>query len=332
MGGTRDMSKLLFSCVLIVPLIMGSAFAEGVKMEKVEFEGWKNCVKLSNGQIELIATADVGPRIIRLGFVGGQNLFHVYPETAGKTGDKEWQNYGGHRLWHAPEVMPRTYWPDNSPVKTDWSGGTLKLIPALETGNGIQKEIEVTLDPKENVVKLVHRIINLNQWEIELSPWCLSVMAQNGRAIIPQEDFRPHPDYLLPARPMVLWHYTQMGDPRWTWGTKYVQLQQDPKAKTKQKIGVLNKQAWAAYYLNGDLFIKKFDVDADATYPDYGCNTETYTDWNMLEVETLGPLAKIPANGGKVEHTETWSLTKVEVGTDEASIDAKVLPLVAKMK
>ena len=326
------MSRVLLSCVLIVPVVMGSAFAEGVQMEKVAFEGWNNCIKLSNGKIELIATTDIGPRIIRLGFVGGQNLFHVYPETAGKTGDKEWQNYGGHRLWHAPEVMPRTYWPDNSPVKYEWDGKTLKLVPDFETGNGLQKEIEVTLDPNENAVKLVHRIINQNQWEIELAPWCLSVMAQNGRAILPQEEFRPHPEYLLPARPMVLWHYTQMGDPRWTWGTKYVQLQQDPKAKTKQKVGVLNKQAWAAYYLNGDLFIKKFTIDAEAKYPDYGCNTEVYTDWNMLEVESLGPLAKIPAQGGKLEHTETWTLNKVEVGTDDASIDAKVLPLVAKMK
>ena len=85
-----------------------------VRMEVVTYAGWKNCLRLTAGRVELVVTTDVGPRIIRLGFVGGQNLFHVYPETAGKTGDKAWQNYGGHRLWHAPEVAPRTYWPDNS--------------------------------------------------------------------------------------------------------------------------------------------------------------------------------------------------------------------------
>ncbi len=326
------MSKLLASCIWIVPVVMGSAFAEEVTMEKVAYAGWPNCIKLSNGQIELIATTDVGPRIIHLGFVGGQNLFHEYKETLGKTGDKEWNNYGGHRLWHAPEAMPRTYWPDNDPVETAWDGKTLKLVPGLEVANGIQKEIEVTLDPKQNMVKLVHRLINVNPWDIELAVWCLSVMAQNGRGIFPQEEFRRHEDYLLPARPMVLWHYTQMADPRWTWGNKYIQLKQDPNAKTKQKVGILNKQGWAAYYLKGDLFIKKFDISPEAKYPDYGCNTETYTDWNMLEVESLGPLAKLAANGGKAEHTEIWSLTKVDLGEDEADIDAKVLPLVAKMK
>ena len=295
--------------------------------EKVAYAGWSNCVKLTNGQIELIATTDIGPRIIRFGFVGGQNLFKEYKETLGKTGGSEWQNYGGHRLWHAPEEKPRTYWPDNDPVKTAWDGATLKLIPPVETANGIQKEIEVTLDPKQNSVKVLHRLINLNPWEIELAVWALTVMAPDGRAIFPQEDFRRHEDYLLPARPVVLWHYTQMGDPRWTWGNKYVQLRQDPSAKTKQKVGFLNKQGWAAYHLNGELFIKKFDVTPDAKYPDYGCNNETFTDWDMLEVESLGPLAKLAASGGKAEHAETWTLNKVEIGVDEASIDAKVLPL-----
>jgi hypothetical protein len=257
-------------------------------------------------------------------------LFHEYKETLGKTGDKEWNNYGGHRLWHAPEAMPRTYWPDNSPVKHEWNGTTLKLIPSAETGNGIQKEIEVTMAPNQNTVKVMHRLINLNPWDIELAVWCLSVMAQNGRGIFPQEEFRRHEDYLLPARPMVLWHYTQMADPRWTWGNKYIQLKQDPNAKSKQKVGILNKQGWAAYYLKGDLFIKQFDVSPGATYPDYGCNTETYTDWNMIEIESLGPLTKLAANGGKAEHTETWTLAKVDLGEDEASLDAKLLPLIRK--
>ena len=326
------MCKTVGMLVLVFVAVSVCARAEGVKMEKTAYGGWKNCVRLTNGQIELVATTDVGPRIIRFGFVGGQNLFHEYPETLGKTGGDKWQNYGGHRLWHAPEAMPRTYWPDNSPIKTDWNGAMLKLIPAPETGNGIQKEIEVTLDPNRNSVTVLHRIINLNPWEIELAPWALTVMAQNGRAIFPQEDFRPHPDYLLPARPLVLWHYTTMGDPRWIWGSKYIQLKQDPKAKSKQKVGLMNKQGWAGYYLNGELFLKQYETDPTAKYVDYGCNTETYTDWDMLEVETLGPLTKLAPAGGKVEHTEMWSLTKVDLGEDEASIDAKALPLIKKTK
>ena len=316
---------LVFVSIVVLPVI---ACAEGVKMEKLSYGGWPNCVKLSNGEIELVATTDVGPRIIRFGFAGGQNLFKEYGEMMGKTGGDEWMIFGGHRLWHSPEEKPRTYWPDNNPVEAEWDGKTLKLVPPPETDNGVQKEIELTMNPNKNEVTVLHRIINLNPWAIELAPWALSVMAQDGRAIFPQEEFRAHTGYLLPARPIVLWHYTNMADPRWVWGAKYIQLKQDPSSDTPQKMGFLNKQGWVAYYLNGELFVKKYDAVADAPYPDFGCNTETFTNEDMLEVETLGPLTKLDKDGGNVEYTEVWALHKVEVSEDEASIDAKILTLV----
>jgi hypothetical protein len=195
-----------------------------------------------------------------------------------------------------------------------------------EQVNRIDKEIRVTLSPTEPRVVVAHRIINRNPWAIELAPWALSVMAPGGRAIYPQEDFRSHPDYLRPARPLVLWHFTDMCDPRWIWGRRYVQLRQDPSAITKQKVGMLNTRGWAAYLLGGDAFIKRYSYQAGATYADMGCNTETYTDSEMLEVETLGPLTRLEP-GAHVDHTESWLLAKVDCGTSDADIDAHLLPL-----
>ncbi|UCE99473.1 MAG: hypothetical protein JSV82_10010 [Planctomycetota bacterium] len=303
---------------------------DNVKMEKVSYAGWPNCIMLTNGQVELIATTDVGPRIVRFGYVGGQNLFKEYKDQMGKTGGNQWRIYGGHRLWHCPEDHKRTYYPDNSKITYEWDGKSLKLSQPVETTTGIAKEIEVTLDARSSRVKVLHRLINHNQWDIESSPWALTAMAPTGRIILPQEPYRPHPDYLLAARPLVLWHFTDMSDPRWTWGEKYIQLRQDLTAKTKEKVGLLNKQGWGAYYLNGQLFVKRYPYNPDATYPDYGCNTETFTDGDMLEFETLGPLAKIPAKGGKVEHVEVWYLFKAELGEGESEIDKKVLPLIKK--
>src|SRR5659263_389304 len=76
-------------------------------MEQIEFGGWPNCLRLANDQIELVATTDVGPRIIRLAFIGGRNLFKTFDATLGLSGGTEWRSYGGHRLWHAPETRPR---------------------------------------------------------------------------------------------------------------------------------------------------------------------------------------------------------------------------------
>jgi hypothetical protein len=298
-------------------------------MEAVEYGGWPDCIRLSNRDIELVATTDVGPRIIRLGFLGGQNLFHNYPATLGRTGDPEWNNYGGHRLWHAPEVFPRTYAADNVPVEHSWDGKSLTLR-STEARNGIEKETRVTLSATAPRVDVAHRITNRGPWAVELAAWTLSVMASGGRAIYPQEDYKPHPEYLAPARPVVLWHFTDMSDPRWTWGRKYIQLRQDPQATTKQKAGLLNSKGWAAYVLGNDVLVKRYPYHPGAAYADMGCNTETYTDPEMLEVETLSPLTRLEP-GEHIDHDESWLLARVDCGPSEADIDAHILPLLDRL-
>ena len=97
-------------------------------MEKIVYTGWPNCYRLANGLVELVVTTDVGPRVIRFGFVGGANVFKEYDAMLGLTGGDEWRIYGGHRLWHAPEGKPRTYCPDNGPVQIEEHPGFVRLI------------------------------------------------------------------------------------------------------------------------------------------------------------------------------------------------------------
>src|SRR5436190_12803374 len=41
-----------------------------VTMQNVAYKGWKNNLQLTNGTVELILTLDIGPRVMRYGFVG----------------------------------------------------------------------------------------------------------------------------------------------------------------------------------------------------------------------------------------------------------------------
>ena len=54
-------------------------------MEIVAYKGWQRNVRLANKHIELIATLDVGPRIIHLAVPGGKNVMKNYPGMMGKT-------------------------------------------------------------------------------------------------------------------------------------------------------------------------------------------------------------------------------------------------------
>ncbi len=295
-------------------------------MEKVKYAGWNNCYRISNDIIELIITGDVGPRIIRFGFIGQDNEFKEYEDMIGKTGGDDWRIYGGHRLWHSPEAKPRTYFPDNFPVEIQDKNSFVRVIQPIETTTGIEKEIDIEIASNKSQAKITHRLRNKNLWDIELAPWALSVMAQGGRAIVPLPPRGSHEENLLPTNSMTLWAYTDMTDKRWKWGSKYIMLFQDSSANTPQKIGIMVPDSWACYARNNHLFVKRFKfIDGD-NYPDFGCSVEIFTNSDMLELETLGPITKL-APGQAVEHIEYWYLfDNVEMPETDDDIDKYILP------
>lgn len=301
-------------------------------IKKVAYKGWKNCVRLSNRLVDLVITTDVGPRVIRYGFAGRNNMFKEYEDTLGKTGGNTWRLYGGHRLWHSPEAKPRSYWPDNVPVEVQKFPRFVRLVQPTEKTTGVQKEIDITLSGKDSRVTVTHRLRNTNLWAIDLAPWALTVMAPGGRCIIPLPPRGSHEGELLATSLLAIWAYTDMADPRWTWGTKYIQLRQDPAMAKPQKIGVMDTDGWIAYANYNHLFVKTFNYVAGATYPDFGCSVEVFTNADMLEVETVAPLVRLEP-GAAVEHVEHWFLfDNVPAPAGDRDIDRHITPKVRGAK
>jgi hypothetical protein len=276
-------------------------------IDTIEFNGWQNNLRLTNGEVELIITLEVGPRILSYRRLGGFNPLNVFGDQAGQTGETEWRNRGGHRLWIAPEHKVRSYHPDNGAVDWERMGELqVRLTPPTEISNGLQKQLDITLDPAGSGVTIVHRITRLGAAPCRLAAWALSVMSAGGVAVIPQPEMGQHPRDLLPNRSLVLWPYTDMSDPRWEFGRKYIRLRQDP-AGTPTKIGLAHAPGWCGYLVGGVCFIKRYAWDASAMYPDNGCNFEIFSNARMLELESLSPLTQLQPNQS-VEHIEQWEL------------------------
>ncbi|MCE5193761.1 MAG: hypothetical protein ABFD13_06455, partial [Candidatus Cryosericum sp.] len=144
-------------------------------IEQVEFRGWPNCMRLSNGTVDLVVTTDVGPRIVRYGFVNGENMLCEVHDEDGITGGDTWHTFGGHRLWHAPEANPRTYQPDGAPVPFEKGERSILLKPEVEAATGIQKELGVSLDPTGTGVMVTHRLTNRGLWPVRLAVWAITV-------------------------------------------------------------------------------------------------------------------------------------------------------------
>lgn len=284
--------------------------------------GLSNCYALSNGAVEVTVATDIGPRVLGYNFVGGENVLGEHSEISVTTEWGEFKPWGGHRLWTAPEAMPRSYAPDNDAVEFEADGErSCRLVREVERNTHVRKELIVTLDEEGSGVTLTHRVTNRGAWRVELGAWGLTIMRGGGVAVIPQEPYGPHPRNLLPARPLVLWPYTDMSDARFTFGRRFIRLRSDESNDEPQKLGLANKQGWAGYILDSTLFVKHFPYEDSATYPDYGCNNEFFTAGLFLEVESLSPLKQLEP-GDTLEHVERWQLFDgINVGDDEDSLE-----------
>lgn len=299
-----------------------------VTVEKTVYSKWGNCIRVSNGEVEIFCTIDIGPNIIRCAPVGKPNLFFedidnraIQDLPEGVFRGKHWQNYGGHRFWVSPEAYPVTYYPAIDNVDYEILDNGVVLKQCNQEFNNIKLEMTVTM-AEDGEITVVHKLQNTGAWEIELAPWALSVLTQGGVEIIPQPNRETG---LLANRVLSIWPYTNMSDERVTWGKDYIVLRQSPDAEEAFKIGINNEHGYAAYFVNGMLFVKKYEQYVDGVYPDYGVSFETYTNSDIMEMETLGELALLKP-GETTTHTETWKVyDNVEMPElDEKSIKSKL--------
>jgi hypothetical protein len=105
---------------------------------------------------------------------------------------------------------------------------------------------------------------------------------------------------------MSVWSYSDIGDPRLQFGKGHLLIDHS-KADDSLKLGINAQDGWAAYAVGNNLFVKHFGWCAGRSYPDGGCNFETYSEKSFLELESLGPLTLLPP-GKSVEHLESWRL------------------------
>ncbi|MBN1550203.1 hypothetical protein JW979_01990 [bacterium] len=278
-----------------------------ITVTNVAYGGWLSCIELTNGSMNLVVTTDVGPRVIRFGFVSQHNEFWEDKTASGLTGGDEWRVYGGHRLWHAPEDVQRTYCPDNNPVQADIVKNTVILKQTVEQLTGIEKRMKITMMDTQPVVSVVHYLINRNETSVELAPWALTAMAAGGIAMLPHPARGEHPKNLLPSHTLSIWAYTDMQLKCWDWTRQYVILRHGMISDSPQKIGMASTDGWIAYWRQNHLFVKLFFPDLSCRYPDRNSTAEIFANRDMVELETLGPLSRV-SPGGIAVHEEMWCL------------------------
>lgn len=303
------------------------------QIEQVSYKHFGRCFRLCNDEVDLLVTGEFGPRIIRFGFVGAENEFAEVDFSLDIPGYGIWRLHGGHRFWHAPEDMIRTYIPDDEPVPVEDQGDFIRVRQPIQPETGIEKEMDISLAPDRPAAQVRHRLRNHNLWPVDLAPWALSAMREGGTCILPLPGRRaPAPGELPGLSTIALWEFSDMSDSRFAWGRSYIRIRQDRAEAAPQKIGAMVSAGWAAYLRQGNLFLKTFDFVEGAIYPDRGCSVEVFLNDEFLELETLGPLTRL-APGASVEHRETWQLCRdVPPLSSDEDVSATILPFVEGTK
>lgn len=250
------------------------------------------------------------------------NQFVEFPEHSDLVGGGEWRIYGGHRLWHSPEDPVRTYYPDNQNVHVVENENGLLLVQHEETSTRLQKKMEIEMDSETGDVTVIYTIKNCSLWNIRLSAWAISAMAPGGLSILKQ---RTHPAEAVsePNLKISIWSHTPIKDSRVTWGDEYILLKQDGNFQKSFKTGVSCDAGWLAYANNQSLFVKYYEFDSKAEYPDFGSSVELYTCCRFSEIETLSPLVEL-APGAEIRHKEVWRLFEIDKSVKEL-LDEDVL-------
>lgn len=272
-------------------------------LETVSFEGHE-CVRLEGGEAALVLTVSAGPRILGM-VTGDENLFAVLPDAGLNAPDgRRFRFLGGHRLWAAPEVPPITYQPDDRPCTVSEIEDGLG-VEAPPDGAHVVKAIWVRRTSGGWIVD--HVLRNASRRTMTISPWAITQLRTGGEAVVA---IPPREEGPLADRSLVLWPYTDPGDPRLRFGRDEVHLDAG-RSGPPMKIGAAPSGGSVAYRYGGHVFEKRIDLDPHAPYPDRGAAVQVYLCDEFCELETLGPLRELEP-GGSATHRERWTLGRAD--------------------
>jgi hypothetical protein len=276
-----------------------------MRITPTEFRGGA-ALTLATGALEVTVTTAVGPRVVAFRPAGGRrrNVFLEFPANERRCHGLYLR--GGHRLWHAPEHIVRTYQPDDDPLTIRRLPRGVALTAPPEPLTGLQKGMAIELAGERTVV-VTHTLANRGRRAVACAPWAVTMLRAGGYGVLPLLPKGSHErGDLLPEYALVPWSYTDLSLPFWDLHRDFIGLDVR-RAKVAQKLGLTRYPGWSAYWLDGVTFVKFTKLVRGGVYPDHGSSFETFTNGAMLEFETLGPLGRL-APGKKFVHVEYWTL------------------------
>jgi hypothetical protein len=290
-----------------------AAEAGAAAVTRISYHGWHNAYRLSNGTVELVFVPQLG-RIMRYAYAGGRNMLWENRALDGKVTDRkhpphDWQNYGGDKLWPAPQV--KWGWPpdpvlDSGMQRVDiLPGGRLRITGQFSRRYGVRFVRVISLDPQGTGVRIENRMENAGRTPVEWSVWEVAQTDDPDAVSVPATTRDDFPE-----------GYHVLGD-------------EQPSARdirVEENSVVLRRSRVHSFKIGCDSptphivarsGLVQFLLDGpgreDGEYPDDGCTAELYSSQDpakYVEAELLGPIRRI-APHAESRFVTRWRLARI---------------------
>ena len=284
------MSKTVMSFLLILVLSVVTCFITGTDAQGGEtrtYKGW-NAYVVENELVRLHVVPEIGGRVIQYS-LGEKEFFWVNPALIGKTSpttglapDGSWLNYGGDKLWPAPQGWDNDrQWPgppdavlDGQPYRaeTNLDSLALRLTSRDDPRSGIRFSRHIRLHPHSTRVTVEATMTNV---DTRPRRWGIWAHTQLDAGVPGSDDYNRLMRAWCPINPRSRFE----GGFRTFFGEKdNPSFEADAKRGLMKvsyhyqvgKIGLDSHAGWVATVdgRQGDVFVQRFTFDPTKEYPD----------------------------------------------------------------
>ena len=324
-------------CV-VVSLVSGAeARAEPPSM----YRGWKAHV-LKNELVRLHVVPDIGGRVIQYA-LGEKEFFWVNPTLTGKTSprtgldpDGGWLNYGGDKLWPAPQGWDNDrQWPgppdavlDGQPYRAETEPGAMaiRLTSRDDPRSGIRFSRRIRLSPRSTRVSVEATMTNIDD---KPRRWGIWAHTQLDAGLPGSDDCNRLMRAWCPINPRSRFErgyrviFGEKDNPSFEADAERGLMKVSYQYKVG-KIGLDSHAGWVATVdgRKGDVFVQRFKFEPERAYPDQSSvefwhnglgRIYAYNKWMempasrdenpcVFESEVLSPLARL-----RPDESYTWA-------------------------
>ena len=332
----------LAACVAALAVVPAAvADDHDIVPRQVTYRGWKACV-LENELVRLHVVPEIGGRVIQYA-LGDKEFFWVNSALAGKTSpptgldpEGNWLNYGGDKLWPAPQGWDNDQqWPgppdavlDGQPYRAEMERDPpgIRLASRDDPRSGIRFSRRIRLDPRSTRVRVEATMTNVDD---KPRRWGIWAHTQLDAGPPDGDDYNRLLRAWCPINPRS--HFDR--GYRVIFGEKdNPSFEADNRRSLMKvsyrylvgKIGLDSHAGWVATVdgRNGDVFVQRFRFEPEKVYPD-GSSVEfwhngrgrihAYKRWidmpanrarnpYVFESELLSPLAEL-----RPSESYTWT-------------------------